>query len=61
MGGCQYRVFLKKWPGLQTDVHLREVSASGGSTVVINWHDWSGSLNRTHLTAPNEPLQSGQE
>ena len=24
---------LKKWPGPQTGVHLREVSASGGSTV----------------------------
>ena len=34
MGGCRYRVFLKKWPGPQTGVHLREVSASGGSTVL---------------------------
>ena len=27
MGGCCYRVFLKKWPGPQTGVHLWEVSA----------------------------------
>ena len=33
MGGCRYRVFLKNWPGPQTGVRLREVSASGGSTV----------------------------
>ena len=33
MGGCRYRVSLKKCPGPQTGVHLREVSASGGSTV----------------------------
>ena len=26
-GGCRYRVFLKKWPGSLTGVHLREVSA----------------------------------
>ena len=33
MGGCRYRVLVKKWPGPQTGVHLREVSTSGGSTV----------------------------
>ena len=38
MGGCGNIVFLKKWPGPQTGVHVREVSASGGSTaLMINW------------------------
>ena len=28
IGGCRYRVFLKKWPGPQTGVRLREVFQS---------------------------------
>ena len=38
-GGCKYRVLVEKSPGPQSgvrfgeSVHLREVSASGGSTV----------------------------
>ena len=35
LGGCPYRVSLKKWPGPQTGVRLQEVSASGASTVLI--------------------------
>ena len=35
IGGFRYRVFLKKWPGPQAGVCLREVPASGGSTVFL--------------------------
>ena len=38
MGGVRVRLWevvdTEFWPGPQTGVHLREVSASGGSTVV---------------------------
>ena len=34
MGGCRYRVFLKKWPGPWTGVHLRELSAYGRCPLV---------------------------
>ena len=49
IGGCRYRVFLRKWPGPQTGVRLREVYASGGSTVWQNYIQLPDVFT-THIT-----------